>query len=57
MFVSTSAAHGSIHTPMINIIGYVYDTHRGAGDHEGHGGAASYMRPISGVVAGGTPLP
>jgi len=31
-------------------------THRGAVDHEGKGGAASYLRVISGVVAGGTPL-
>ena len=30
---------------------------RGAGDHEGQGGAASYLRAISGVVAGGSPLP
>jgi len=30
---------------------------RGAGDHEGQGGAASYLRAISGVVAGGIPFP
>jgi len=33
---------------------YVSDDVRGAEDHEGQG-AASYLRVISGIVAGGTP--